>query len=122
MKAKKTETAKSHEITRKKQRTQREPPRRGDRATLLGKEGSFKATLADLYDPNAMPKELLDAHRAVDAAVDACYGKRSFLTELDRLKFLFGLYREYTDPLSQLAEKETRKAKRKKNKSGKYLK
>ena len=71
------------------------------------------ATLADLYDPNAMPKELLDAHRAVDAAVDACYGKRSFATELDRLKFLFELYRQYTDPLSQLAEKETRKAKRK---------
>ncbi len=72
------------------------------------------ATLADLYDPNAMPRELLDAHRAVDAAVDACYGKRAFATELERLKFLFELYRQYTDPLAQLAEKETRKAKRRK--------
>ena len=70
------------------------------------------ATLADLYDPNTMPKLLLDAHRANDAAVDACYGTRRFATDLARLEFLFGLYRQYTDPLTQLAEKETRQAKR----------
>ena len=33
------------------------------------------ATLADLYDPNTMPKKLLDAHRELDSAVDACYRK-----------------------------------------------
>jgi hypothetical protein len=31
------------------------------------------STLADLYDPDAMQKQLLDAHRALDAAVDLCY-------------------------------------------------
>jgi len=36
------------------------------------------ATLADLYDPLTMPKDLLDAHRANDEAVDACYGKQRF--------------------------------------------
>lgn len=71
------------------------------------------ATLADLYDPNTMPKELIDAHRANDEAVDACYGSRRFKTDLERLEFLFDLYRQYTDPLTQMAEKETRKAKRK---------
>jgi hypothetical protein len=84
---------------------------------VLDVRASFAgATLADLYDPNAMPKDLLDAHRAVDEAVDACYGSRRFKTDLERLEFLFDLYRRYTDPLTQLAEQETRKAKRRRNK------
>jgi hypothetical protein len=70
------------------------------------------ATLADLYDPLTMPKELLDAHRANDEAVDACYGKQRFKNELERLEFLFDLYRKYTVPLAVIEEKETRKAKR----------
>ncbi len=76
-----------------------------------------EATLADLYAPNTMPKELLDAHRAVDASVDACYGSRRFKSDLERLEFLFDLYRQYTDPLTQIAEKETRKAKRRRAQS-----
>ena len=52
------------------------------------------ATLADLYDPNTMPKKLLDAHRELDSAVDACYRKASFKTELERLEHLFGMYKE----------------------------
>lgn len=74
------------------------------------------ATLADLYDPLTMPKELLDAHRANDEAVDACYGKQRFKNELERLEFLFDLYRKYTEPLAVIEEKETRKAKRKSRK------
>ncbi len=72
------------------------------------------ATLADLYDPLTMPKELLDAHRANDEAVDACYGKQRFKNELERLEFLFDLYRKYTEPLAMIEEKETRKIKRRK--------
>ena len=71
------------------------------------------ATLADLYDPLSMPKELVDAHRANDKAIDACYGRRQFKNEIERLEFLFDLYRQYTEPLKVLEEKETRKAKRK---------
>lgn len=72
------------------------------------------STLADLYDPNTMPKALLDAHRGLDAAVDACYGKASFKSDLERLKFLFALYRQYTEPLAEVARIEERRAKRKK--------
>jgi len=72
------------------------------------------ATLADLYDPLTMPKELLDAHRANDEAVDASYGKQRFKNELERLEFLFDLYRKYTEPLAVIEETETRKAKRRK--------
>ena len=61
-------------------------------------------TLADLYDPLPMPKELLDAHRANDEAVDACYGTKRFKNELERLEFLFDLYRQYTEPLARLRE------------------
>ena len=59
-----------------------------------------------------MPKELIDAHRANDEAVDVAYGKRRFKNELERLEFLFGLYRQYTEPLKILEEKQTRKARR----------
>ncbi len=81
-------------------------------AILDAREQFTGATLADLYDPNAMPKPLLDAHRANDEAVDACYGSRRFRTDLERLESLFDLYRQYTDPLTRIAEKETRRAKR----------
>ena len=53
------------------------------------------ATLADLYDPNAMPKDLLDAHHTLDHAVDSAYGvKKSFISEAARLEFLFELYQK----------------------------
>lgn len=55
------------------------------------------ATLADLYDPLAMPPELLKAHQRLDAAVDAAYsqaagGKRRYASEAERVAFLFSLY------------------------------
>ncbi len=66
------------------------------------------SSLADLYDPDAMPKQLLDAHRALDAVVDLCYRPASFKTELERLKFLFDLYRNYTEPLVRAATRSTK--------------
>jgi hypothetical protein len=51
--------------------------------------------LADLYNPNLMPKKLLDVHNKLDKAVDRCYRKQPFVSDLNRLKFLFGLYRKY---------------------------
>lgn len=53
------------------------------------------ASLADLYDPLAMPPELVKAHQALDKAVDAAYG-RSFASDAERVAFLFGLYEQYT--------------------------
>ncbi len=79
------------------------------------------ATLADLYDPLTMPKELLDAHRANDEAVDACYGPKRFKNELERLEFLFDLYRQYTEPLSVVEAKEIKKSKRVKIESNRNI-
>jgi len=52
-------------------------------------------TLADLYDPLAMPADLLKAHQTLDTAVDRCYRKQPFTDERNRLKYLFALYQYY---------------------------
>lgn len=50
-------------------------------------------SLADLYDPLAMPSDLVDAHRGLDQAVDALYAPRKkFIGDADRLKVLFDRY------------------------------
>jgi hypothetical protein len=65
------------------------------------------ATLADLYDQNTMPADLLKAHQTLDKAVDNCYSKINFKSEPERLKFLFEIYKKYTD----LEEKPIKKKK-----------
>ncbi|MCQ8130742.1 class I SAM-dependent DNA methyltransferase, partial [Methylomonas rivi] len=50
------------------------------------------STLADLYDPLAMPPELVKAHAELDKAVDAAYGYKGKKDDAARVAFLFGLY------------------------------
>lgn len=51
------------------------------------------ATLADLYDPDTMPVLLLDAHDALDRAVDRTFGARGRLSDnTDRLAVLLRRY------------------------------
>lgn len=47
--------------------------------------------MADLYDPIAMPPKLVKAHKELDKAVDACYIKQVFTTDMIRLGFLLAL-------------------------------
>ncbi len=68
-------------------------------AVLDTRAGFPGSTLADLYDPLTMPPALLTAHRSLDAAVDAAYGRRSFKTDAERVAFLFELYARYTSLL-----------------------
>ncbi len=65
-------------------------------AVLDARAAHHGATLADLYDPLAMPTDLLQAHRALDRAVDACYGVKKFASEPKRLEFLFERYKRLT--------------------------
>lgn len=69
-----------------------------------------EASLADLYDPVAMPPNLRNAHQALDKAVDAAYGRKSFTSDADRVAFLFELYHKYT---SLLPAPEIKKKRRK---------
>lgn len=50
------------------------------------------SSLADLYDPTLMPKELLQGHRQNDRAVMAAYGFPMKMTESECVAELFKLY------------------------------
>ncbi|QTA82435.1 SAM-dependent methyltransferase [Desulfonema limicola] len=54
-----------------------------------------ESSLADLYDPIAMPPKLVKAHQDLDKALDLCYRPQPFTTEMSRIEFLFDLYKEY---------------------------
>ena len=66
---------------------------------------SKSATLADLYDPLAMPPELLKAHTELDRAVEKCYRPEPFHSDRERVEFLLSLYEKRTAPLVPVASK-----------------
>jgi len=53
------------------------------------------SSLADLYNPLTMPPKLVKAHNELDKTVDKCYRNAGFTTEMERLGFLFDLYKKY---------------------------
>ena len=59
---------------------------------LIARETHFPATLADLYDPDKMPLELLEAHQANDEVIEKIYIGRAFRNDTERLEHLFKLY------------------------------
>ena len=60
------------------------------------KKGS---TLADLYDPLAMPRALTKAHADLDRAVDRCYRSQPFTSDRQRVEYLFTQYERRVAPL-----------------------
>jgi hypothetical protein len=58
------------------------------------------ASLADLYDTDAMPSELRKAHRQLDAATDRLYRSTVFASDRERVEHLFGLYEALAMPLA----------------------
>lgn len=76
------------------------------RATYINGQGS---SLADLYDPLAMPGDLLRAHRALDLAVDKLYRKAPFASERERVEHLFALYESAMVPLAAAASARSRR-------------
>ena len=75
-------------------------------------------TLADLYDPQAMPPALVKAHHALDRAVDAAYGKRTFKSDAERVAFLFERYQQLTSLLPAATKTAPRKRKAKADADG----
>lgn len=73
------------------------------RAVLAAREPHLPprgmATLADLYDPNTMPRDLLRAHTELDRAVERCYRPEPFHSDRERVEHLFRLYEQLTAPL-----------------------
>ena len=71
---------------------------------LDARSGFPGATLADLYDPLAMPPALAAAHAALDRAVDKCYRPAEFPSDRARVEYLFALYEQLTAPLAPTAK------------------
>jgi hypothetical protein len=59
---------------------------------LLAREAHFPATIADLYDPDAMPENLRQAHEHNDEVLERIYIGRRFKNDTERLEKLFDLY------------------------------
>jgi len=59
---------------------------------LLAREAHFPATIADLYDPDAMPADLRAAHERNDEVMERVYIGRRFKNDTERLEKLFDLY------------------------------
>lgn len=60
------------------------------------RETFSERTLADLYDPEIMPRELKCAHVELDELVDSCYRIKQFRNDEERLERLFDLYSHMT--------------------------
>jgi len=63
---------------------------------LLAREAHFPATIADLYDPEAMPENLRAAHEANDETLERIYSGRRFRNDTERLEKLFEMYTKIT--------------------------
>jgi hypothetical protein len=75
---------------------------------LLAREAHFPATIADLYDPDAMPANLREAHERNDETLERIYIGRRFKNDTERLEKLFEMYAKLT---ASAATKPARKAK-----------
>jgi hypothetical protein len=63
---------------------------------LLAREAHYPATIADLYDPEAMPDDLRHAHERNDETLERIYIGRTFRNDTERLEKLFELYTKMT--------------------------
>ena len=60
------------------------------------RENHSEKTLAQMYDPDKMPKGLKQAHHQLDLAIEKCYRNKPFENDEERLEYLFKLYEEMT--------------------------
>lgn len=63
---------------------------------LLAREAHFPKTIADLYDPEAMPENLRRAHERNDEVLERIYIGRRFRNDTERLEKLFAFYTKMT--------------------------
>lgn len=89
---------------------QRKAIEAGAQAVLDARKTHTKSTLADLYDPDSMPGDLVNAHRVLDRATEAAYTRRTFTSDADRVAFLLTNYQQLNNTLLlATAAKKTRR-------------
>lgn len=64
---------------------------------LLARADNIGKTLAELYDPDKMPKDLKLAHENLDDAVDKLYRPQGFKTTEERLAHLLSRYEKLVE-------------------------
>jgi len=64
------------------------------RDILAEREKETEKTMAQMYDPDTMSDGLRIAHRILDEAIERCYREDPFLSDQERLEFLFNFYKE----------------------------
>jgi hypothetical protein len=78
-----------------------------ERAKYSGK------TMAQLYNPDTMPKSLKQAHQELNEAIEKCYRLQPFKNDTERLEYLFKLYEVMIKKDTLFAkQKKTRKRKK----------
>lgn len=81
-------------------------------AVLEEREKHSGKTLAQLYDPDKMPKGLKEAHHQLDLAIERCYRLKRFDSDTERLEYLFKEYEKMINK-NTLLEKPKRIRKKK---------
>jgi hypothetical protein len=69
-------------------------------AVLNARAAHPGSTLADLYDPLAMPPDLRAAHHRLDKLIDHLYQRKAFRHDTERVQRLFEKYDELHSPLA----------------------
>ncbi|MBF7052428.1 class I SAM-dependent DNA methyltransferase [Halomonas sp. KAO] len=82
------------------------------RAVILARAAHPDKTMAQLYDPDKMPDNLLEAHHALDRAVEKLYRNRPFRDTAERQEYLLARYEELIE-----AEKTAKTGNRKSRKA-----
>lgn len=67
-------------------------------------------TLAQLYNPDKMPKGLKEAHHQLDLAIERCYRLKPFESDTERLEYLFKMYEEMIAKNNLFQRKKNKKA------------
>jgi hypothetical protein len=77
---------------------------------ILDERAKHNKTMAQLYNPDTMPKGLLQAHQELDTAIEQCYRLQPFKNDTERLEYLFKQYEEMLKKDTLFAkQKKTRK-------------
>lgn len=64
---------------------------------ILGAREQYpELSLSDLYDPDSMPPDLMEAHTRLDEVVERCFRAKAFVSDEERLDHLFKLYEKMT--------------------------
>jgi len=75
---------------------------------LLARERHFPATIADLYEQDAMPADLRAAHERNDEVLERIYIGRRFKNDTERLEKLFELYTKMAARQENAATKKSK--------------